>query len=109
MAYAHEEQRVLVTRDKGFLQLCREEHPHSGVVYWPHGRSTKSSDMQALLIELLQQIVKSPAHAAEISPPTSGLAARSVGNDKPPLRWGQQRGAGACQPGCWYTGCPVHW
>ena len=70
MAYAHEEQRVLVTRDKGFLQLCREEHPHSGVVYWPHGRSTKSSDMQALLIELLQQIVKSPAHAAEISPPT---------------------------------------
>lgn len=68
MAYAHEEQRILVTRDKGFLQLCREEHPHSGVVYWPHGRSTKSSDMQALLIELLQQISKSPAQPAELIP-----------------------------------------
>jgi predicted nuclease of predicted toxin-antitoxin system len=68
MAYAHDAQRVLVTRDKDFLQLCREEHPHSGVVYWPHGRSAKSSDMQALLIELLQQIVQSPAQAAEIAP-----------------------------------------
>jgi predicted nuclease of predicted toxin-antitoxin system len=68
MAYAHEEQRVLVTRDKGFLQLCRAAHPHSGLVYWPHGRSTKSSDMQALLIELLHVIVKSPGEAAEMAP-----------------------------------------
>jgi predicted nuclease of predicted toxin-antitoxin system len=71
MAYAHEEQRVLVTRDKDFLQLSREEHPHSGIVYWPHGRATKSAAMQALLIELLQQIVASPGEAAEISPQLS--------------------------------------
>jgi len=76
MAFAHEAQRVLITRDKGFLQLCRESHPHSGVVYWPHGRSTKSSDMQKLLIELLQQIARSPAEAAEMVPP--GKRARSA-------------------------------
>jgi hypothetical protein len=34
LAFAHSEQRVLVTRDKDFLMLNAQGVPHSGIAFW---------------------------------------------------------------------------
>lgn len=34
LAFAHAEQRVFVTRDKGFLVLNAHGVPHSGIAFW---------------------------------------------------------------------------
>ena len=75
---------MLVTRDKGFLQLHREEHPHSGIIYWPHGRSTKPRDMQELLLVLLRQIVsRRYRRRLRSGPDRRRFAASNRGNASP--------------------------
>ena len=50
MDYALRQQRVIVTRDRDFVQLHHDQYPHSGIVYWPHGRVTSSPQMLELLV-----------------------------------------------------------
>jgi predicted nuclease of predicted toxin-antitoxin system len=59
--YAMVQQRVIVTRDHDFVQFHHQQHPHSGIVYWPHPRLTSSPQMVELLVQFLRQIRTAPA------------------------------------------------
>ncbi len=60
MDFALRQQRVIVTRDQDFVQLHHDQYPHSGIVYWPHGRVTSSPQMLEMLVRLLKQICRAP-------------------------------------------------
>jgi predicted nuclease of predicted toxin-antitoxin system len=66
MTYALEQQRIIVTRDRDFLQLHDQEHAHSGIVYWPHTESLSRRTMQELLVRILQQVAAAPTNPAEL-------------------------------------------
>ena len=66
MSYASQQQRIIVTRDRDFLQLHEQDYEHSGIVYWPHNEAVAIGDMQQLLVDLLQRIAESPAQGSGI-------------------------------------------
>jgi predicted nuclease of predicted toxin-antitoxin system len=66
MRYAVEQQRIIVTRDRDFLQLHAQDQEHSGIVYWPHNESATLGDMQDLLVRLLSRVSESPTRRTEI-------------------------------------------
>jgi hypothetical protein len=61
MDYALGEQRVIVTRDRDFVQFHHERHPHSGIVYWPQPQLMSSPQMVDFLVRFLKRISSSPS------------------------------------------------
>ncbi len=60
MTYALEQQRIILTRDRDFLQLHDEDHAHCGIIYWPHTEYLSAGAMQDLLIRFLQRVAAAP-------------------------------------------------
>jgi predicted nuclease of predicted toxin-antitoxin system/predicted RNA-binding protein with RPS1 domain len=58
--YAMGQQRVIVTRDQDFVQFHHQQHPHAGIVYWPHPRLSSSPQMVEMLVQFLRQICTTP-------------------------------------------------
>jgi predicted nuclease of predicted toxin-antitoxin system len=53
LAFAQDEQRVIVTQDQDFLRIAAREDDHPGIVYVSHGRSIGE---MIRLLDLLAQV-----------------------------------------------------
>jgi len=91
MSYASQQQRIIVTRDRDFVQLHEQDYEHSGIVYWPHNEAVAIRDMQQLLVDLLQRIAKAPAQGSGIpnafnttSPKKKGKKRKRKGSPRKP-------------------------
>ncbi len=67
MTYALQQQRVIVTRDRDFLELHDQDHAHSGIIYWPHTEVLSGNAMQELLVGFLQRVAAAPSDPARLS------------------------------------------
>jgi hypothetical protein len=59
--FALGQQRVIVTRDRDFVQFHHERYPHCGIVYWPQPRLTSSPPTVDFLVRFLKRISSSPS------------------------------------------------